>query len=188
MSGGGHEESSFVARKFVVAQFATTDALLAGTKQVRLRGHTNLDTHTPYPVHGLEDALGLKRPKIPTLVLMGAIAGACIAYSMIYFCNVIDWPLNIGNRPPHSPPANIPITFELAVLMAGSSSFFGFFTLARLPKPYHPIFQSESFQAASIDGFFLSVEVPAGTAPEKVAEDVRAAGGGGVEIIEELER
>ncbi|HVR63450.1 MAG TPA: DUF3341 domain-containing protein, partial [Polyangia bacterium] len=116
MSGGGHEGSSFVPRRFVLAQFPTTDALLSGTKQVRARGHVSLDTHTPYPVHGIEEALGLKRPKIPTIVLLGAIAGACIAYSMIYFCNVIDWPLNVGNRPPHSPPANIPITFELAVL------------------------------------------------------------------------
>jgi hypothetical protein len=76
MSGGGHEGSSFVARKFVVGQFATTDALLDGTKQVRARGHKNLDTHTPYPVHGLEEALGLKRPKIPTIVLK--VIGMCV--------------------------------------------------------------------------------------------------------------
>ena len=88
-------------------------------------GYKNLDTHTPFPIHGLEEALGLKRPKIPLIVLCGAIAGACIAYSLIYFCNVIDWPLNIGNRPPHGPPANIPITFELAVLLGGGSSFIG---------------------------------------------------------------
>ncbi|HEX3698807.1 MAG TPA: DUF3341 domain-containing protein [Polyangia bacterium] len=184
----GHEGSGFVPRRFVVGQFATTDALLEGTKQVRARGHKNLDTHTPYPVHGLEEAIGLKRAKIPTIVLMGAIAGAFIAYSLIYYCNVFDWPMNVGNRPPHGPPANIPITFELAVLIGGTSSFFGFFALAGLPKPYHPIFQSETFASASIDGFFLSVEVPAEVTPEKVADDVRGAGGTGVEIIEELER
>ena len=113
------------------------------------------------PIHGLEEALGLKRPKIPLIVLCGAIAGACIAYSLIYFCNVFDWPLNIGNRPPHGPPANIPITFELAVLLGGGSSFFGFFALAKLPQPYHPVFESEEFQRASVDAFFLSVEMPA---------------------------
>lgn len=185
---GGHEGSGFVPRRFVVGQFATTDGLLAGTQQVRARGHVNLDTHTPYPVHGLEQALGLKRAKIPAIVLLGAIAGACIAYSLIYFCNVYDWPLNVGNRPPHSPPANIPITFELAVLLGGSSAFFGFFTLAGLPKPYHPIFASELFLRASVDSFFLSVEVPADGDPAKVADDVRAAGGHNVEIVEELER
>ena len=185
---GGHEGSGFVPRKFVLAEFATTDALLEGTRQMRGRGHKNLDTHTPYPVHGLEEALGLKRPMIPTIVLFGAIAGACIAYAMIVYCNAIDWPLNVGNRPPHSPPANIPITFELAVLMAGTSSFFGFFTLARLPTPYHPLFASEAFLRASVDAFFLSVEVPTGGDVAKVVEDVRAAGGTGAEVIEELER
>ena len=109
-------------------------------------------------------------------MLCGAIAGACIAYSMIYFCNVFDWPLNIGNRPPHGPPANIPITFELAVLLGGGSAFMGFFALAKLPQPYHPIFESEEFARASIDAFFLSVELPAGTDMDRALADIRASG------------
>src|SRR6478672_10368583 len=107
----GHEHhSDFVPRRFVVAEFGSAEALLDGTTKMREGGYAQLDTHTPYPIHGLEEALGLKRPKIPLIVLCGAIAGACIAYGLIYFCNVYDWPLNIGNRPPHGPPANIPIT------------------------------------------------------------------------------
>jgi hypothetical protein len=183
-----HAESGFVPDRYVLAKFADSDALLEATRKVRESGLTEVDTHTPYPVHGLEEALGLGRPLIPSIVLGGAIAGAFIAYAMIYFMNVIDWPINIGNRPPHSPPANIPITFELAVLMAGTSSFFGFFTLARLPKPYHPVFQSESFRAASIDGFFLSVKVPVGESPDKAAALAQAEGAVHVEIIEEVER
>ena len=185
---GGHEESSFVPDRYVLAKFADSDALLEGTRKIREAGQGELDTHTPYPVHGLEKALGLGRPLIPTIVLGGAIAGAFIAYSMIYFMNVLDWPMNIGNRPAHGPPANIPITFELAVLLAGTSSFFGFFTLARLPKPYHPVFQSEAFRAASIDGFFLSIKVPAGESPDKAAALAKENGAVHVEIIEELER
>jgi hypothetical protein len=190
MSGahGGHEGSGFVAERYVLAKFADSDKLLEGTRRVREAGHTGLDTHTPYPIHGLEAALGLGKPLIPRIVLAGAIAGAFIAYSMIMYMNVIDWPINIGNRPPHSPPANIPITFELAVLLAGTSSFFGFFTLAGLPKPYHPVFQSEAFRAASIDGFFLSIKVPAGESPERAAAEARAQGAVHVEIIEEVER
>jgi hypothetical protein len=191
MSGGGdhgHEGSGFVARRFVLAQFATPDGLLDGTRKVRERGHKSLDTHTPYPLHGLEEALGLGRPKIPTLVLLGAIAGACIAYGMIYYMNAFDWPINVANRPPHSPPTNVPITFELAVLLAGSSSFFGFFALAGLPKPYHPVFEAETFARASVDGFFLSVEVAAGADAEKVLADVRAAGAAEVQVVTESER
>jgi hypothetical protein len=184
----GHEESGFVPRRFIVAEFAGPTALLDGTRRVREAGHAELDTHSPMPIHGLEAALGLGRPKIPTIVLCGAIAGACIAYAMIYFCNVIDFPINIGNRPLHGPPANIPITFELAVLLASGSSFFGFFTLAKLPKPYHPIFEAESFQRASIDGYFLSVEIPAGGDADKTMSDVRGAGAIGAELVLESER
>jgi hypothetical protein len=189
-SGGdnGHEGGGFVPRRFVVAQFASAEELLEGTRKVRERGHTSLDTHTPYPVHGLEAALGLGRPKIPTLVLLGAIAGACIAYGMIYYMNAFDWPINVANRPPHSPPTNVPITFELAVLLAGSSSFFGFFALAGLPKPYHPVFEAESFVSASIDGLFLSVEVPAGGDIDKVLADVRSAGASQAQAVTESER
>jgi hypothetical protein len=185
----GHEHhSDFVPRRFVVAEFASPEALLDGATKMREGGYAQLDTHTPYPIHGIEEALGLKRPKIPLIVLCGAIAGACIAYSLIYFCNVIDWPLNIGNRPVHGPPANIPITFELAVLLGGGSSFFGFFALAGLPKPYHPIFESEEFSRAAIDAFFLSVELPVGTDAERAMADVRAAGAIAAEAVAESER
>ncbi|HZL18326.1 MAG TPA: DUF3341 domain-containing protein [Polyangia bacterium] len=185
---GGHEDSGFVARRFVVAEFPSPEALLTGTRRVREGGYKDVDTHTPYPIHGLESALGLGRPKIPTIILFGAIAGACIAYAMIYFCNVIDFPINIGNRPINAPPANIPITFELAILLGGGSSFFGFFTLAGLPRPYHPVFESEEFRRASIDAFFLSVELPVGADADKALADVRAAGAMGTELVYESER
>jgi hypothetical protein len=182
-----HDEA-FVPRRYVLAEFATPDDLLTGTRKMREGGYKNLDTHTPFPLHGLDEALGLGRPKIPTIVLCGAIAGACIAYSLIYFCNVIDWPLNIGNRPPHGPPANIPITFELAVLLGGGSSFLGFFALAKLPQPYHPIFESEEFSRCSVDAFFLSIELPPGTDADRAMADVRAAGAISAEAVEESER
>jgi hypothetical protein len=184
----GHEESTFVPRRFVVAEFASPQALLDATTKMREAGYKSLDTHTPFPIHGIEEALGLKRPKIPAIVLAGAIAGACIAYSMIYFMNVIDWPLNIGNRPPHGPPANIPITFELAVLLAGGSSFMGFFALAKLPQPYHPVFESEQFTRCSIDAFFMSVELAVGADADRALADVKGLGAIGAELVLESER
>ena len=142
----------------------------------------------PYPVHGIEEALGLGRPKIPTIVLLGALAGAVMAYSMIYYMNVFDFPINVANRPQHSPPSMIPITFELAVLLGGTSAFFGLFGLLKLPEPYHPVFEAPSFRLASIDSFFLSAEVPDGTNPADVAVDMRGFGSTEVQIIEESER
>lgn len=184
MSHGG----GFEPRRFVIAKFADSDAMLEGTRKMRERGHKKLDTHTPYPVHGIEEALGLGRAKIPTIVLCGAILGACLAYAMIYFMNVVDFPINVANRPYHSPPANIPITFELAVLLGGCSAFFGLMALMRLPEPYHPVFEAESFWRASIDGFFLSIEVPKGQSPQAVADELKSFADVSVEIVEESER
>jgi Alternative complex III, ActD subunit len=181
-------DAGFRPRRFVLGQFADADALLGATKQLREKGNTKIDTHTPYPVHGLEAALGLGRPKIPTIVLCGALIGMCTAYAMITYMNVFDFPINIGNRPLHGPPANIPITFELTVLFGGLSAFLGFFGLMKLPEPYHPVFEAESFRRASIDGFFVSIEVPEGTNPAAVAAEVKAHGSIDVQVVEESER
>jgi hypothetical protein len=184
MSHGG----GFEPRRFVLGEFADSDAMLVATRKMREKGHKKLDTHSPYPVHGIEEALGLGRAKIPTIVLLGAITGACVAYAMIYFMNVVDFPINVANRPPHSPPANIPITFELAVLLGGSSAFFGLMGLMGLPLPYHPVFEAESFRRASIDGFFVSIEVPKGQNPADVAAQLGEFGPTEVQVIEESER
>src|SRR5688500_1762552 len=158
-----HGDLIFVPQRFVLAEFGTPEALLEGTRKMREKGWKGLDTHTPFPLHGIEAALGLGRPQIPKIVLGGAIAGAAIAYGMMYFMNVVDFPINVANRPPHSAPAVVPITFELAVLLGGLSAFLGsLIALFKFPTPYHPLFESENFQRASIDGYFLSVEVGAG--------------------------
>ena len=180
--------NGFQPRRFVLGQFTTSDGLLSATQALREGGHKNLDTHTPYPVHGIEKALGLGRAKMPTIILLAALTGACVAYAMIWYMNAYDFPINVANRPPHSPPANIPITFELTVLFGGSAAFFALMGLLGLPRPYHPVFEAESFRRASIDGFFLSAEVPPGTSPGEVAAAMKEHGSSDVQIIEESER
>jgi hypothetical protein len=184
----GHGEV-FVPQRFVLAEFPTPETLLEGTRKMREKGWKGLDTHSPFPIHGIESALGLGRVKIPKIVLGGAIAGALLGYGMMYFMNAVDFPINIGNRPPHSPPAFIPITFELAVLLGGASAFFGsLFALFKFPTPYHPLFESESFRRASIDAFFLSIEVPERKRPEDIMDDARLLGAVNVEVVEERYR
>jgi Protein of unknown function (DUF3341) len=189
MSEAAAHGEIFVPQRFVLAEFPTPEALLEGTRKMREKGWRGLDTHTPYPVNGIEAALGLGRARIPTIVLGGAIAGALLGYGMMFFMNAVDFPINIGNRPPHSPPAFIPITFELAVLLGGSAAFFGsLFGLFKFPTPYHPLFESEAFKRASIDGFFLSVEVPENKRPEDIMDDARLLGAVNVEVVEERYR
>jgi hypothetical protein len=181
-------ETRFVPRRFAVADFDGPAALLTAATRVRVAGLGRVDTHTPYPIHGLESALGLGRPRVPLLVLVGALLGAVVAYSMIVYMNAIDWPINVGNRPPHSPPANIPITFELGVLFGAGAAFFGLLILIGLPRPYHPLFQAATFARASVDRFLLSVELPRTAAPERALDELREAGGRDVQLVEEWER
>jgi len=191
MERGGHgHDGPFIPERYVLAQFATAEALLEGTTKMREKGWKNLDTHTPYPVHGVEKALGLGRVKIPAIVLGGALSGMILAYAMMYFMNVVDFPINIANRPPHSPPAFIPITFELTVLLGGTSAFLGsLFLLFKFPQPYHPLFESDNFRRASIDGFFLSIEVPDGDGKDdQILNDVRGVGATNVELLAEALR
>jgi len=180
--------SSFVPRRFVMALFEGPEQLLAGATKVRKKGYAKLDTHTPYPLHGLEEALGLGRPRIPTIVLCGAITGICVALSMIYYANVHDYPINVANRTLVSLPAWIPITFELAVLLGGTSSFFGVIALMKLPQPYHPVFQWEKFRENSVDGFMLSVELDTSDDADAALAYVGEVGGQHAELITEVER
>jgi hypothetical protein len=180
--------AGFVPRRFVVAMFHDGESMLAAAARVRMRDLGRVDTHSPYPVRGIEAALGIGRPRIPLLVLLGGLLGAIAGYTMILYVNAIDWPFNVGNRPPHSPPAHIPVTFELGILFGAGFAFFGLLILIGLPRPYHPLFQAPSFGRASIDRFFVSVELPRAGVPDPVLEELRAAGASGVEVVEEWER
>jgi hypothetical protein len=184
MSGNG----AFVPRRFALGGFADPHALVAAASRLRGKGLGRVDTHSPFPIHGLDEALGLGRPRVPLLVLLGGLLGALSGYSLIVLTNAVDWPLNIGGRPPHSPPANIPVTFELGVLFGAGFAFFGLMILIGLPRPYHPVFQSPAFARASVDRFFVSVELPPGAAADPVLDELRAAGGADVELVEEWER
>ena len=107
---------------------------------------------------------------------------------MMYYMNVHDWPINVANRPPLSAPAWVPITFELAVLLGGCSSFFGVIALMRLPEPYHPVFQWDRFVANSVHGFFLSVELGPDDDADKALAAVKDVGATESELITEVER
>lgn len=173
-------------RLFTVAEFATAEALLDAVRKVRESGHHDVDTYSPYPVHHGSEALGLKRSKVPLIALLGALAGVSIAYGFMYYMNALDYPLNVGNRPPHSAPAFVPITFEMGVLISALSIFFGLMAMSRLPQPYHPVFEHDAFRTASTHGFWISVAgAPASLDTEKVEADLKALGGTNVATVRE---
>jgi hypothetical protein len=144
-------------KAFTLAQFKTSDAFLAAGERVRSLGWTDIDGHLPYPVDGMEEALGIKKSRIPLLVLIMGLSGATLGYIMQWWMNGVDFAINVGGRPPHSPPLNIPITFESGILLGSLTAFLGLWMLCKLPRLHHPVFELPEFRTASVDRFWLSV-------------------------------
>lgn len=142
----------------VVGWFETPSALYHACESLRDKGYKDFDAHTPFPVHGLEKAMGLKPSRLPWIVLGGAVTGFLTALSMQWWMGGVDYPLNISGKPGFAIQSSIPILFELTVLLSAFGTFFGLWGLCGLPKLFDPVMQHPSFHKASDDRFFLSVE------------------------------
>jgi hypothetical protein len=172
---------------YVLAEFKDDHALFAAARRLRTLGHTRLDAYSPYPLHGVDEALGLTKSRVPLIALAGGVAGAVGGYVMQWWMNGVDFVINVGNRLPHSPPTNIPITFESGVLIASLSIVLGLFALCGFPRTYHPVFEVEAFRTASVDALWLSAEV----APEdagRVQKALAEAGAAQVQLAAEGRR
>jgi hypothetical protein len=143
----------------IMAEFSNAHKLVEKTRQAYEAGYRKMDAYAPFPVHGLSEALGLKRSWVPYIVLLGAIAGGLGGFFLQYYSSVIDYPLNIGGRPYNSWPSFMVITFETTVLGAALAGVLGMLALNKLPMPYHPLFGVPRFELASRDRFFLCIMV-----------------------------
>jgi hypothetical protein len=155
----------------IMAEFARPEELLAAARAAYDAGYRKMDAYSPYAVDGVAEAIGFRKTKVPLIVLIGGICGGLTAYAMQWYSAVIDYPLNVGGRPPHSWPAFVPITFELTVLFAAIAGLIGMLALDGLPKLYHPVFNAPEFKLASQTRFFLCIE-----AKDRIfhADEVRA--------------
>jgi hypothetical protein len=142
----------------ILAEFDTPGQVMHAAEKFRDAGYTVFDTHTPFPVHGMDAAMGLKDSKLGAIVFPIGLAGTTLAWLMMWWMNGVDYPLIIGGKPPYSLPSMVPIMFELTILLSAFGTVFGMFHLNKLPRHHHPIFNSERFAGFSNDKFFLSVE------------------------------
>lgn len=156
-TGTGVEVRDTVETFGYAAEFETDDALLAASHAAYAAGYRGMNAYTPYPVHGLAEAVGFRRSWVELVTLIGGIVGACAGFGFQYWTTVIDYPLDIGGRPLNSWPSFIPITFEATILGASAAAVLGMLALNGLPQPWHPLFNVPAFDRASQDRFFLSI-------------------------------
>lgn len=141
-----------------LVEFDDGHQLLHACEQMRDAGFTRWDAHTPFPVHGLNDAMGLRPSKLPWLVLGGGLTGLALGLLMQWWMNAVDYPYLISGKPLFSLPANIPVIFELTILLSAFAAFFGMLLINGLPRFHHPVFSSARFHKVTDDRFFISVE------------------------------
>jgi hypothetical protein len=169
-----------------VGEFDTPEALLAGIRGARDGGYRKLEAYTPFPVHGIDAALGGKRSKLGYLVLGGGFAGAAAALLMIWYTGAVDYPLVIAGKPLFALEFSIPITFELTVLFAAFAAVLGMLAINGLPRLYHPVFQHSRYSGATNDKFLLAIEADsAGFDGERAAVVLESLGARHVEVIAE---
>jgi hypothetical protein len=142
----------------VVAEFETPAEIVHAANKAREAGYTVMEAYTPFPVHGLDEAVGHKRTRLPILIFIGGLLGCIGGFLMQWYTAVEIYPFNAGGRGLNAWPAFMPITFESTILAAALTAVFGMFAINGLPEPYHPLFHLERFARATQDRFFLCIE------------------------------
>jgi mono/diheme cytochrome c family protein len=142
----------------LLAEFDTPGALIAAATKVRDAGYSKWDCYSPFPVHGIDPAMGIRPTILPLLVFLAGLGGLGGGLLLQWWANSWEWPWIVSGKPFFSLPANIPITFEGTVLLSVFAAFFGMWGLNKLPQHWHPFFKKERFRRVTDDRFFIGIE------------------------------
>ena len=171
-----------------LAEFKSASALFKAAEKVRDAGFTKWDCYSPYPIHGLDGAMGVKRSVLPYFVFFGGMTGTITAFLLAYTTQVVIYPTVVQGKPTNffTLPAYFPIMFELTILFSGFTTLFGLLALMKLPRFNQPLFNSKQFDRTTDDGFFIALEA---RDPKFSANGTRdflsEIGGASIELIEE---
>jgi len=174
-----------------LAEFKNASALYKAAEKIRDAGFSKWDCYSPYPIHGLDGAMGLKRSILPWFVFFGGVAGCATAFALAYSTQVIIYPTIVQAKPANifTVPAFFPIMFELTILFAGFATLFGLLGLIQLPRLNHPLFASRQFHRATDDGFFLAIEArDPKFSPNATRDLLSEIGGANIELVEEEDK
>lgn len=141
----------------ILAEYDNPTDLVRAARKVRDAGYTRWDTYTPFPIHGMEKAMGIRMSRLPWLVLVAGLTGLILGLVFQYWTNSVDYPWNVSGKPMWSWPANIPVVFELTILFSAFATLMGMFVANNLPLPAHPLDLKERFRRVTDDKFFLFI-------------------------------
>lgn len=175
-----------MSRYWVMAEFPGEVALVEAAKTLRGEGLANVDLHSPHPIEGSDELLGLRPSRVRWMGLIGGLAGAVTGYVTCWYTNAIHFPLNVGGRPLNSAPAFIPVTFEAGVLFGAFAILFSVLAITGLPRLYHPTFEAPGFERVSVDAYWLSFSIQAeAQKAHEVVERVKSMGAAQVSLVKD---
>jgi hypothetical protein len=165
------------------AEFSSAAALLEAAKKIYAHGFKKWDVYSPFPIHGMDHAMGFKRSRVSLFSLIGGFTGLTTAFVLIYYTSALNYPLIVQGKPYFALEPSLPIFFELTILLTAFGTILGLLLLTLLPRLHHPVFNWDRFQRATDDGFFLVLEV---TDPkfDPTASRLLLQGVGGTHITE----
>ncbi|NBT23221.1 DUF3341 domain-containing protein [bacterium] len=140
------------------AEFSSAAALLEAAKRIHAHGFRKWDVYSPFPIHGMDHAMGFKRSRVSLFSLLGGCTGLTVAFVLIYYTSAINYPLIVQGKPYFALEPSLPIFFELTILLTAFGTVLGLLLLTLLPRLHHPVFNWDRFQKATDDGFFLVLE------------------------------
>ena len=140
------------------AEFSSARALLEAAKKIHSLGFRKWDVYSPFPIHGMDHAMGFRRSRVSLFSLIGGCTGLSVAFILIYYTSAINYPLIVQGKPYFALEPSLPIFFELTILLTAFGTVIGLLLLTLLPRLHHPVFNWDRFQRATDDGFFLVLE------------------------------
>jgi Protein of unknown function (DUF3341) len=168
----------------LLAEFETAADIFEAAIRVRDAGYRKWDVFTPFPIHGMDAAMGLKNSPVGWFTFIGGFTGFFSGMTMIWYMNGFEYPLVVGGKPLFTPLFAFPVSYELTILLGAFGTILGMFALNQLPRLHHPLFNSERFRRASDDRFFLCIEArdPKFSEARAVLE---SAGAKAIELVED---
>jgi hypothetical protein len=170
----------------IIAEFETPADAMHAAEKVRDAGFRKWDVFTPFPVHGMDRAMGLKNSKVGWFSFLGGVTGYTTGMLMIWFMNKFDYPILVGGKPLFSPFAAFPPSYELTILLGAFGALGGMLLLNRLPRLHHPLLKHKRFALATHDRFFVVIETSDPKFDEQETRKLlEGAGSKHIEVVEE---